>query len=55
MYSKRWEFVHHLGGKCVSCDDENFYNLEVDHIHNDGDNERKFYTNIEKIKRERQL
>lgn len=37
-----------LGGKCVDCKDENFYSLEIDHINNDGDGERKFYNNIDK-------
>lgn len=47
-YSKRWELVHLLGGKCVDCGNENFYDLEIDHIHNDGDGERKYYTLSEK-------
>ncbi len=47
-YSKRWELVHLLGGKCVDCENENFYDLEIDHINNDGDGERKYYTLSEK-------
>ena len=47
-YSKRWELVHLLGGKCVDCGNENFYDLEIDHINNDGDGERKYYTLSEK-------
>lgn len=43
-YSKRWELVHLLGGKCVDCGNENFYDLEIDHINDDGDGERKYYT-----------
>jgi len=45
-YSKRWELVHLLGGKCVDCGNENFYDLELDHINNDGDGERDYYTHI---------
>ena len=44
MYSKRWELVHILGGKCVDCGNGNFYDLEIDHIYNDGDGDRKYYT-----------
>ncbi len=47
-YSNRWELIHLLGGKCVDCAEENFYLLEIDHINNDGDGERQFYTNTEK-------
>jgi len=47
-YSKRWELVLLLGGKCVDCGNENFYDLEIDHIFNDGDGERKYYTLSEK-------
>ena len=43
-YSKRWELIHILGGKCVDCNNENFYDLELDHINDDGDGERRYYT-----------
>jgi hypothetical protein len=29
-YSKRWELIHILGGKCVDCNNENFYDWELD-------------------------
>jgi len=47
-YTKRWELVHVLGGKCIDCAEENFYLLEIDHIYNDGDGERQFYNGFEK-------
>lgn len=47
-YSKRWELIHLLGGKCFDCGNGNFYELEIDHINNDGDGERKYYTQSEK-------
>ena len=47
-YSKRWNLVHLLGGKCVDCSNENFYDLEIDHIKNDGDGERKYYSSLDK-------
>ncbi len=40
--------IHLLGGRCVACGDENFYELEIDHIFNDGNDERKYYTIPEK-------
>ncbi len=46
-YTKRWELVLILGGKCSDCEDENFYNLEIDHINNDGDGDRKYYTRLD--------
>ena len=48
MYSKRWELVHILGGECTHCGNQNFYDLEIDHIHDDGDGERRYYTNFAK-------
>lgn len=47
-YSKRWELVHLLGGRCVECGEENFGVLEIDHKFNDGDIERLYYTKSEK-------
>ena len=47
-YSKRWNLVHLLGGKCVDCSHENFSELEIDHIKNDGDGERKYYSSLDK-------
>jgi len=46
-YSKRWYLLHLLGGKCFDCGNENFYELEIDHIFDDGDGERKYYTKTE--------
>lgn len=46
-YSKRWELIHILGGKCKKCGEENFKELEIDHIHNDGDLERLYYTRMD--------
>ena len=40
----RFDLIHLLGGKCVKCNNENMYELEVDHINNDGDGDRRFYT-----------
>jgi len=45
-YSKRWYLVHLLGGKCVDCPEENFYELELDHTYDDGDGERAYYTRM---------
>jgi len=47
MYSKHWELLHILGGECIKCNNANFYELEVDHINNDGNGERTFYTNLD--------
>lgn len=46
MFSKRWYLIHLLGARCVSCYNENLYDLEIDHIHNDGDVERYYHTNM---------
>jgi hypothetical protein len=45
-YSKRWYLVHLLGGKCVDCGEENFAELDIDHIFDDGDLDRKYYSNL---------
>jgi len=45
-YTKRWYLVHLLGGGCAECGNQNFYELEIDHKYNDGDGERKYYTDI---------
>jgi len=48
VYSKRWYLIHLLGGKCVGCNDENFYKLEIDHKYGDGNGERKYHTYADK-------
>jgi hypothetical protein len=47
-YTKRWNLVHLLGGKCRDCGEENFSVLEIDHIYNDGDTDRKYYSCLDK-------
>lgn len=46
-YTKRWELMHMLGGGCAECGNQNCYDLEIDHIHNDGHGDRDFYANLE--------
>ena len=45
-YTKRWELVILLGGKCVNCGNGNFYDLEVDHKFDDGDGDRAVYKDV---------
>ena len=45
-YSKRWNLIHLLGGKCRDCNEENFGLLEIHHRFNDGDIDRKYYTQL---------
>jgi len=45
-YTKRWELIHYLGGRCVKCGNENLYDLEIDHKFNDGDGERALYKDL---------
>ena len=45
-YTKRWELIHLLGGKCMNCGNENFYDLEVHHKFDDGDGDRAFYKDV---------
>ena len=45
-YTKRWELIHLLGGKCVDCGNENFYDLEIDHKFDDGDGDRAIYKDV---------
>jgi len=45
-YTKRWELIHLLGSKCVDCGNENFYDLEIDHIFDDGDGDRAIYKDV---------
>jgi hypothetical protein len=46
-YSKRWELYHILGGGCVGCGNQNFGEIQIDHVYNDGHIDRDFYTNNE--------
>lgn len=45
-YTKRWELIHHLGGKCINCGNENFFDLEIDHKFNDGEGDRALYKDV---------
>lgn len=45
----REQVLRILGGHCVCCEETNFDVLEVDHINNDGKEERKKFRNFQML------
>lgn len=48
----RIELFHLLGNKCSSCGFTDFRALDIDHVRNNGNEERKIYKNYRKFLRE---
>ena len=47
--TNRFKLINILGGKCRICPEDRPEKLEIDHIYNDGENERTKYGSSEKI------
>lgn len=49
IQTNRFKLLQLLGGRCRSCPENRPQKLNIDHIHNDGEEERATYGNSEKI------